>query len=92
MNLRVIEGGWRDAEAVDLVETLPTMASEVRREADRRLHALGYQRLLNREMVTGIPIAREVRYLAMQIDFVAGALSALTDIPADFRSDRYWPG
>lgn len=92
MNLRVIEGGRQDAEVVDLVAILPVRANEVRREADRRLRKLDYERLLNRERATGTPVPRDVRYLAMQIDFVADALSALADIPADFRSDRYWPG
>ncbi|CAD7046747.1 hypothetical protein REJC140_04131 [Pseudorhizobium endolithicum] len=91
MNLRVIEGGRRDAEAVDLVAILPARADEVRREADRRLRALDYERLSNRERMTGVPVPREIRYLAMQINFVADTLSALGVIPADFRSDRYWP-
>jgi len=31
------------------------------------------------------------QYFAMQIDFAADAISRLDPIPADFRSDLYWP-
>lgn len=91
MNLRVIQGGLRDQQLLDAATPLRTSPFDVRREADRRLHALDYDRYLTRERAVGIAVPREIRYLAMQIDFVARTLSSLADIPEDFRSDRYWP-
>jgi hypothetical protein len=38
-----------------------------------------------------MPVPREIRYLALQIGYVAEAIGRLADIPADFRSDSYWP-
>ncbi|MBP2559278.1 hypothetical protein J2857_002029 [Neorhizobium galegae] len=45
----------------------------------------------SRNIETGIPVPREIRYLAMQIGFVAEAIVGLADIPVDYRSDFYWP-
>ncbi|WP_226951448.1 hypothetical protein [Rhizobium terrae] len=64
---------------------------DVLREAERRLKAAGYETWRNRHMLTGIPIPREISYLAMQIGYVADALGRLAVIPPDFDSDIYWP-
>ncbi len=93
MTLRVIEGG----PAVRA--PLPDMASENRaptleditREAERRIAATGMDKWRNREALTGMPVPRETRYLAMQIGYVAEVLGRLAVIPEDFRSDIYWP-
>lgn len=90
--LRVIEGGLSTA-AYDAADAGPIMPNrqDVQREADRRLKAAGYETWTNRERLTGMPVPRELRYLAMQIGFVAEAIGGLADIPSDFRSDFYWP-
>jgi len=38
-----------------------------------------------------VPMPAVLKYLAMQIDFAAEAISRLDPIPADYRSDLYWP-
>ncbi|MCJ8520744.1 hypothetical protein ABID21_003966 [Pseudorhizobium tarimense] len=94
MNLRVIEGGrdtLRELTDVEVPGFSPRKA-DVRREADRRLKRLDYDRWRTRELATGIRMPRELRYLAMQIEFVAERLTALKEIPADYRADAYWPG
>lgn len=94
MNLRVIEGGRAPLHADDMASlalTRAPQAADVEREAARRLAALGYERWRNRQRATGIPMPRTVHYGAMQIEFVASTLMALAPIPADFRSDIYWP-
>jgi hypothetical protein len=98
MVLRLIEGGRADAAFTDAHKCLPCKSdnhlpckSDVSQEAERRLQAVGYPKWRNREAATGIPMPREIKYLAMQIDYVAEALSALSSIPKDFRSDIYWP-
>jgi hypothetical protein len=96
MNLRVIEGGRdsvREVTGPDMayLELRVRQSADVRREADRRLQKLDYMRLHTRQLATGIPMPREIFYLAMQIEFVAKALASLADIPADYRSDAYWP-
>ena len=93
MGLRVIEGGLmgsrsRHGEAFD--NALPG-PEDVRREAQSRLKAAGYDAWRNRHILTGIAIPRDIGYLAMQIGYVSEALAKLADIPADFRSDIYWP-
>jgi len=90
MKLRVIEGGLRDQRSLDAAEAMRT-SFDVRREADRRLDALDYDRHLTRERAVGVAVPRAIRDLALQIDFVARTLSSLEEIPEDFRSDRYWP-
>ena len=97
MNLRVIEGGrgtFCEVPSLDILDSDPTppQSADVRREADRRLRRLDYDRWRNRELATGLPMPRDVRYLAMQIEFVAQKLAALPAIPADYRADVYWPG
>ena len=91
MNLRVIEGGRGNVCEANIRSTLPPDENDVRREARRRLDALDVDRWRNREKATGMPVPRNIRYLAMQIAFVADALSALPSVPADFQSDIYWP-
>jgi hypothetical protein len=39
----------------------------------------------------GVPMPPAFQYFAMQIDFAADAICRLDPIPADFRSDLYWP-
>ncbi|MFN7024375.1 MAG: hypothetical protein ACK4QP_07600 [Pseudorhizobium sp.] len=96
MNLRVIEGGrhtfW-EVPSIDISDIEPPgpQRADVRLEADRRLRRLGYDRWRNRQLATGLPMPRDVRYGAMQIEFVAEKLASLTEIPADFRADVYWP-
>ncbi|MGK6313522.1 hypothetical protein [Neorhizobium sp. DT-125] len=91
---RVIEGGLsaRPPMAAGPADDAVPSREEVFREAERRIRAAGFETWRNREALTGIPIPREIRYLAMQIGYVAEAIGRLTDIPADFRSDIYWPG
>lgn len=94
MNLRVIEGGLAALHADDMAGLALRRAPQridVEREAARRLARLGYDRWRNRQQGTGIPMPRTVHYSAIQIEFVASTLSALAPIPADFRSDIYWP-
>jgi hypothetical protein len=93
MGLRVIEGGLATcvAKPADLAEGDMPSRDDVLREAERRIRSTGYETWRNRERLTGIPVPREIRYLAMQIGFVAEAIARLADIPADYRSDFYWP-
>lgn len=91
MKLRLIEGGLRDQRSLDAAEAMRTSPFDVRREADRRLDVLDYDRHLTRERAVGVAVPRAIRDLALQIDFVARTLSSLEEIPVDFRSDRYWP-
>ncbi|WP_105374845.1 MULTISPECIES: hypothetical protein [Neorhizobium] len=90
---RVIEGGMGAGPSPISYETadeVPTR-DDVLREAERRRRATGYDRWRNREQLTGIPIPREISYLAMQIGYAAEAIGRLAEIPADFRADIYWP-
>lgn len=91
MNLRVIDGGRGSVCEANIRSTLPPDENDVRREARRRLDALDVDRWRNREKATGMPVPRDIRYLAMQVAFVADTLSALPSVPADFQSDIYWP-
>lgn len=83
MGLRVIEGG-RHAGGV------PT-AEDVRREAARRIRAAGFDEAAVREFMTGQPMPDWLKYFKLKVEFAGEALSRLKPIPADFRSDRYWP-
>jgi hypothetical protein len=93
MGLRVIEGGLAAcvAKPADLAGDYMPSRDDVLREAERRIKASGYETWHNRETLTGMPVPREIRYLALQIGYVAEAIGRLADIPADFRSDSYWP-
>lgn len=93
MAFRVIEGGLsaRSAAFADMTGDAAPTQEDVLREAERRIKAIGYDRWRNREAATGIPVPREIKYLAMQIGYVAEAIGRLADIPADFHSDVYWP-
>jgi hypothetical protein len=64
---------------------------DIRQEAQRRLNAAGYSRWRARSLATGAPIPETMRHFALQINYVADALSALKPIPQDFQSDGYWP-
>jgi hypothetical protein len=90
MALRVIDGGRATAVPARKDNLVPGK-QDIAEEADRRLQAIGYGRWRAREAATGILMPREVKYLGMQIGFVAQALSALASVPQDFRSDIYWP-
>ncbi len=76
-------------ERIDLPR-LPNR-EDVRKEAARRIDESGYHLSRIREFATGAPMPAALRYLRMQIDFAAEALVRLDPIPADFRSDSYWP-
>jgi hypothetical protein len=64
---------------------------DVRMEAQRRLNASGYTRHRARALATGADMPEAIRHFALQINFVADALTALKPIPQDFQSDIYWP-
>jgi len=93
MKFKVIEGGRGQAtERDDLPgEAFGPNREDVRREAARRLGESGYQLSRVREFATGSPMPAALKYLSMQIEFAAEALSRLDPIPEDFRSDGYWP-
>ena len=92
MKFKVIEGGRGQAALTDgHTEDGRPDRDDVRREAIRRLNESGYHPSRIRASATGAPIPAALRYLSMQIDFAAEALSRLDPIPADFRSDGYWP-
>ncbi|AJC81292.1 hypothetical protein IE4803_CH04153 [Rhizobium etli bv. phaseoli str. IE4803] len=93
MKFKVIEGGLGQAALTNwrIEEDGRPNRDDVRREAVRRLNDSGYHPSRIREFVTGAPMPAALQYLSMQIDFAAEALSRLDPIPADFRSDGYWP-
>lgn len=64
---------------------------DIRREAERRIALLRLQQHQARAAATHGRLPDALRYLALQIDFVAEALAGLTQIPEDFQSDAYWP-
>lgn len=91
MKLRVIEGGLSSAGQRDSqTSDRGPEREDIRREAARRLSASGYHRSCVMESL-GVPMPSALQYLAMQIDFAADAIGRLDPIPADFRSDLYWP-
>jgi hypothetical protein len=71
-------------------DTIPCR-DDVLAEAECRIKAMGYETWRNRHTLTGAPVPRDISYRAMQIRFAAEAIGRLADIPADFRSDIYWP-
>ncbi|RUM25030.1 hypothetical protein EFQ99_15370 [Rhizobium vallis] len=93
MIFKVIEGGRGQAVLADERPEAGRGPSpdDVRREAARRLSESGYHLSRVREFATGAPMPGALRYLSLQINFVAEALSRLDPIPVDFRSDAYWP-
>jgi hypothetical protein len=90
MVFKVIDGG-RVAAMPAETDTSAPGSLDVRLEAERRLQAVGYDRWRQREALTGVPMPRDMRYHAMQVSYVALAISGLASIPQDFRSDAYWP-
>ncbi|MGI2032347.1 hypothetical protein ACRQ1B_08135 [Rhizobium panacihumi] len=91
VKLTVIEGGRSnkaEGEADHLIGPTP---EDVRKEAERRIHASGYDAWRIRELATGAPMPIEIRYLRMQIEYAAQAIARFVKIPADFSSDGYWP-
>ena len=64
---------------------------DVRQEAQRRINASGYTRHRAKALATGAMIPDTVRHFALQVNYVAEALSVLKPIPEDFHSDVYWP-
>ena len=93
MVFKVIEGGRGQAALADEWPAAGHGPSpdDVRWEAARRLNESGYHLSRVREFATGAPMPAALRYLSLQIDFAAEALSRLDPIPVDFRSDAYWP-
>ena len=85
VRFRVV-GGRAAVEA-----TLWPCRDDVRQEAQRRLNASGYTRARARALATGSAIPEAIRHFALQVNYVADALSALAPIPQDFQSDKYWP-
>ncbi|WEX76055.1 hypothetical protein PYH37_004322 [Sinorhizobium numidicum] len=88
MKLRVIDGGRASEPAPALGAPL---AMTIRAEAARRIEASGYHQWRARSLATGVPIPGPIRYLKLQIDFVAEKLERLNPLPADFTEDKYWP-
>ncbi|AFL52748.1 hypothetical protein ABIE78_001366 [Sinorhizobium fredii] len=85
MKFRVIEGG-------KAIETRSGKGpAGIRGEAERRIRASGYEQWRVRSLATGAPMPHSIRYLKMQIDFVAEKLEQLNPIPTDFADDKYWP-
>jgi hypothetical protein len=64
---------------------------DVRQEAQRRINASGYTRYRAKALATGVMIPDAIRHFALQVNYVAEALSVLKPIPEDFQSDVYWP-
>jgi len=92
MRLRVIEGGLVAADQRGRgAESRRPDSEDVRREAARRLGASGYNRSRVMEFAAGVPMPAVLKYLAMQINFAAEAISRLDPIPVDYHSDLYWP-
>lgn len=91
VKLTIIEGGKGKAIANPADGLAGPTAEDVRREAERRIHACGYDDLRIRELATGAPIPIEIRYLRMQIEYAAQAIARFIKIPTDFTSDNYWP-
>jgi len=93
MMFKVIEGGRGRAAEMDErpAEGRAPSREDVCREAARRLGESGYHLSRIREFATGSPMPAALKYLSLQIDFAAEALSRLNPIPEDFRSDGYWP-
>jgi hypothetical protein len=93
MMFKVIEGGRGQAAQRDDLpgEDFGPNRDDVRREAARRLGDSGYHLSRIKEFATGAPMPAPLKYLSLQIDFAAEALSRLNPIPEDFRSDDYWP-
>jgi hypothetical protein len=92
MGLIVIQGGKGVATdiAFETKPATPTLG-DVKREAERRIRASGYEDWRVREFATGAAMPQALRYLQMQINFVVEAISRLEKIPQDFYSDTYWP-
>ena len=64
---------------------------DVRQEAQRRINASGYTRYRAKSLATGAAIPEPIRHFALQVNYVAEALSGLNPIPEDFQLDFYWP-
>ncbi|WP_037072556.1 hypothetical protein [Rhizobium sp. CF142] len=91
MKFRVIEGGLSSAGERDRQASgRGPEREDIRREAVRRLSTSGYHRSRIME-AAGVSMPPAFQYFAMQIDFAADAICQLDPIPADFRSDLYWP-
>lgn len=93
MKFYIVEGGLDRASSKsgpDEDASRPSM-HDVKTEAARRIKDSGYEEWRVREFVTGAPIPSGLKYLRMQIEFAAVALSRLSPIPDDFRADAYWP-
>lgn len=93
MKFYVIEGGLGEAAGKNRADndTLRPSMHDVKTEAARRIKDSGYEEWRVREFVTGAPMPSALKYLCMQIEFAAEALSRLSPIPHDFRADTYWP-
>ncbi|MGF9562047.1 hypothetical protein [Neorhizobium sp. JUb45] len=87
----VIEGGKGRFAANEAGRAGRPTSEDVRKEAERRIHASGYDDWRVRELATGTPMPIEIRYLRMQIEYAAQAIARFVKIPADFASDNYWP-
>lgn len=78
----MVEGGRREAA--------PT-PGDVQREAGRRIKAAGFDEEAVRAFMSGRAMPDALRYFKLKVEFAGEALARLSPIPADFRSDRYWP-
>ncbi|MQY49429.1 hypothetical protein GAO09_25670 [Rhizobiales bacterium RZME27] len=91
MKLTVIEGGRKNRGSDETTRSAAPTAQDVRKEAERRINASGYDAWRVRELATGAPMPVEIRYLRMQIEYAAQAIARFVKIPTDFTSDNYWP-
>lgn len=91
VKLTVIEGGAGKLTPVVTGRADMPTPEDVRKEAERRIHASGYDDWRIRELATGAPMPIEIRYLRMQIEYAAQAIARFIKIPTDYASDGYWP-
>lgn len=91
VKLTVIEGGRGLMVSGAMEDRAQPTAADVRMEAERRIHACGYDDWRVRELATGKPMPVEIRYLRMQIEYAAQAMARFMQIPSDYASDNYWP-
>lgn len=85
--LRLIRGGLYEPEE----RPFPPTASDVRREAERRLRERGYEGHRIFALGTGVRMPSHIRDLKLRISYVVEALLNADSIPENFRDDAYWP-
>lgn len=83
---RVVDGGREMSGAITTDVKLM-----VQREGNRRLAEAGVNNYVARELATGKPLPDAIKAFKLQIAFAVEALSHLSPLPADYRTDGYWP-